>query len=130
MVCRDDGMATIEAFTDLEAWKEAHKMVLYVYKVSKTFPSDEKFGLTSQIRRAAVSISSNIAEGFGRRTAKDKIQFYIIARSSLLEIESQMLIARDLQYLDSDVFQSFRTQRILVGKLLSGLIKSASTRAH
>lgn len=121
-------MGPIKNFKDLNAWKESHRLVLMVYKETKDFPEEEKFALLNQIRRCAVSISSNIAEGFGRNTAKDKIQFYGIARGSLLELESQMLIAHDLGYISEDSFSRFNEQFILVGKLLTGLIKSAANR--
>ena len=92
----------------------------------KEFPTDERFGLTNQIRRAAVSISSNIAEGFGRGTAKDKVQFYLIAVGSLCEVESQLLIAEDLGYIkkNNKVMETI----ISVDKLLKGLIRSARSR--
>ena len=69
----------IQSFTDLYAWQEGHKLVIAVYKVTKEFPKEEMFGLTSQIIRCAISITSNIAEGFSRGTSKDKVQFYCIA---------------------------------------------------
>ena len=69
----------IRSFTDLEAWKEGHKLVLLFYNITKKFPSSEKFGLANQIRRAAVSITSNIAEGFSRNGTREKVQFYYIA---------------------------------------------------
>lgn len=69
----------IRSFTDLEAWKEGHKLVLAVYKVTKKFPKEEKYALTDQMRRCAVSITSNIAEGFSRQGKKEKIQFYFTA---------------------------------------------------
>jgi four helix bundle protein len=78
----------IVKFRDLTAWKEAHILVLLIYKISDKFPDKEKFGLTNQIRRASVSISSNIAEGFGRYSAKDKTHFYTMAKTSLAEVEN------------------------------------------
>lgn len=75
----------IKSFTDLNVWKEGHKLVLQVYKLTKEFPKEELFGLTNQIRRAAVSITSNIAEGFSRHSYKEKLQFYSTALGSLTE---------------------------------------------
>lgn len=113
----------IKSFTDLEAWKESHKLVLMVYKATKDFPKEEMFGLTSQLRRAAISIVSNIAEGFSRQGTKEKIQFYYISKSSNTEIQSQFLVAKDLRYLKEEEFSSIAEQSIKVNKLISGLIK-------
>jgi four helix bundle protein len=105
-------------------WQEGHKLVLTVYSVTKKFPKDEIFGLTNQIRRAVVSITSNIAEGFNRKTAKDKSHFYTIAHGSVAEVQNQLLIARDVKYLNNTEFSQMAEQTILVHKLLTGLIKS------
>ncbi len=115
----------IKSFTDLEAWKEGHKLVLIIYTATKLFPTDERFNLIDQLRRAVISITSNIAEGFSRNSAKEKVQFFYIALGSLTEIQNQLLVARDLRYLDEKIFQDMAQQTILVNKLLSGLIKSA-----
>ncbi len=115
----------IKSFTDLNAWKEAHKLVLMIYKITKDFPKEEIFGLTSQIRRAVISITSNIAEGFSRQTYKDKIQFYSIAKSSLTEAQSQLLIARDLNYINQQDFNDIANQTVIAHKLLNGLIKKS-----
>jgi len=111
----------IKSFTDLYAWKEGHKLVLVVYKVTERFPQKETFGLTSQMRRCAISITSNIAEGFSRTTSKDKRQFYSIAQGSLTELQNQLLISRDIGYLENTRFQEIAQQTILVNKLLNGL---------
>lgn len=76
----------LDHFTKLETWKIAHEAVLLIYKYTELFPEKEKFSLTSQIRRSSVSITSNIAEGFGRYNPKEKRQFYLIAKSSLAEV--------------------------------------------
>ena len=117
------GSEKIKSFTDLDAWKEGHKLVLMIYLTTKNFPKEELFGLTSQIKRAAVSITSNIAEGFSRQSLKEKIQFYLIARGSLTEIQSQLLIARDIKYLDKEKFNEIAEQSVKVSKLINGLIK-------
>lgn len=88
----------IKSFTDLNAFKEAHKLALLIYKTTKYFPKEEKFSLIDQMRRAAISITSNIAEGFSRNTIKDKCQFYTLAQGSLSELQSQLLLAKDLGY--------------------------------
>ncbi len=120
----------IETFTDLNAWKEAHNLVLLVYELTKKFPTTEKFGLTNQIRRAAVSITSNIAEGFSRRSSKEKIQFYRMALGSLTEAQNQIIIAKDLQYISNKEFEELFNKSIIVSKLVNGLIKSASNHPH
>lgn len=114
----------IKSFTDLIAWKEAHKLVIIIYQTTKLFPKDEMFGLTNQIRRAVISITSNLAEGFSRNTFKDKTQFYSIALGSLTEVQNQLLIARDIGYLDRNIFKQVADQSILVSKLCNGLLKS------
>lgn len=116
----------IESFTDLNAWKEAHKLALMIYKMTKDFPKEELFALTSQIKRAVVSVASNIAEGFSRRTLPDKKQFFTTALGSLTETQSQLLLARDLGYLPKEKFTEAANQSVIVSKLVNGLIKSCS----
>ncbi len=118
-------MEKIKSFTDLVAWQEGHKLVLYIYRITNSFPSKETFGLTAQMRRCVVSITSNVAEGFSRRTAKDKIQFYTMAQGSLTELQNQLLIARDVGYIENEEFQKLAAQTIIINKLLNGLKKSA-----
>lgn len=115
----------IKSFVDLATWKEAHKLVLAIYKMTKQFPQDEKFGLIIQLRRAAVSVSSNIAEGFSRNTGKEKVQFYYIALGSLTEVQNQLIIAKDLSYMSESRFDELMKQVIVVNKLVNGMIKSA-----
>lgn len=118
-------MKIIRSFTDLDAWQEAHRLVLMIYRAVQLFPKDEQYGLSIQLRRAAVSITSNIAEGFSRRSAKEKKQFYYTSLSSLTEIQNQILIARDVTYLKSEIFSEIEQQSIRVSKLVNGIIKSA-----
>lgn len=92
-------------YTELEVWKEARILVNSIYNISKKFPREELYGLTNHIRRCAVSIPSNIAEGNGRRTAADTIQFLHIARGSLYELETQLFIALDQQYISKEEFE-------------------------
>ncbi|OGG29512.1 hypothetical protein A2971_02390 [Candidatus Gottesmanbacteria bacterium RIFCSPLOWO2_01_FULL_46_21] len=119
--------AKIKNFTDLDAWKEAHKLVLTVYNITKLFPSEEMFGLVSQMRRSAVSITSNIAEGFSRQSYKEKLQFYSIALGSTTELQNQILIARDVSFIEKDIFQEISEQIIKVHKIINGLIKKSRT---
>lgn len=118
-------MDKIRSFTDLNAWQEGHKLVLITYKETKNFPKDELFGLVSQLRRSAVSITSNIAEGFSRRSYREKINFYFIALGSVTELQNQFLIAKDVGYIKENLFQEIARQSIEVHKIINGLIKSS-----
>src|SRR5438067_692650 len=117
----------IKSFTDLHAWQEGHKLVLIVYKITKQFPDDEKFGLSNQMRRCVVSITSNIAEGFSRRGKKEKAQFLYMALGSVTELQNQLLIARDLHYTSNIEFQNAAEKTVIVSKLANGLIKSLNS---
>ena len=117
----------IRSFTDLNVWKDGHKLVLMTYKATKTFPKEELFGLVSQMRRAAVSITSNIAEGFSRRSYKEKIQFYHLAQGSNTELQNQLLITKDVNYLTKSDFDDIANQSVKVHKLLTGLIKKSKS---
>src|SRR3989344_70426 len=114
----------ISFFTDLYAWQKGHTLVLGIYVAAKTFPVSEQFGLTSQVKRAAISITSNIAEGYSRRTKADKIHFYHLALGSCTEVQNQLIAARDLVYLGVSEFEKLYALSIEVHKLLNGLIKS------
>ena len=113
----------IKSFTDLRAWQEAHKLVLLIYETTKDFPKDEKFGLIDQIRRAAISISSNIAEGFSKESRLDKKRFYYQSLGSLTELQNQLLVAKDVDYLEKARFNEIAGQTISVSKLINALIK-------
>lgn len=126
---QDKEYQTIKSFTDLNTWKEGHKLVLMIYKMTKLFPPHERFGLRSQIQRAAISITSNIAEGFSRNSSKEKIQFYYTSLGSLTEIQNQLLIARDLGYISQQIFNDIALQTVVVSKLTNGLIKSLKNSA-
>ncbi|MBI3232287.1 MAG: four helix bundle protein [Candidatus Doudnabacteria bacterium] len=115
----------IRSFTDLIAWQEGHKLVLEIYKSTKTWPKEELFGLISQIRRAVISVTSNLAEGFSRSTMKDKANFYTMALGSLTETQNQLLIARDLGYLANKLFQELAQRTVIISKLTNGLIKKS-----
>ena len=112
------------AHTDLEAWREGITLVKSVYDVTRTFPVEEKYGLTSQIRRAAISIPANIAEGAARSTRKEFLQFLIIARGSLSELETLFTIAGEVGYLGDGLFEKMTKQADRESSLLSGLIRS------
>jgi len=117
----------IHSFTDLIAWQKAHQFVLNIYKRVSTFPKEEIYGLSSQLKRAVISITSNIAEGFSRRTNKDKIQFYYIALGSLTEVQNQIVIARDLKLIKNEDFQELASFSIEISKLINSLIKNLSS---
>ena len=114
----------IKNFTDLEVWKEAHKLTLLIYGVTKTYPKEEMFGLISQIRRSAVSVESCIAEGFARFHYKDRLNFYYQSRGSIGEIESQLITSKDLEYINENELEVIFNQAEKTGRILSGLIRS------
>lgn len=120
-------MGEINKFQDLVAWQSGHELVLIIYQITEKFPNKENYGLTSQIRRAVVSVTSCIAEGFSRNTHKDKYNFYRMAQGSLTEVQNQLIIAEDLGYLGDEVFQKAFNLSITVHKLLTGLCKSTAS---
>jgi four helix bundle protein len=111
-----------ENYRDLIAWQKAKGLALSIYRCIRLFPRDEVYGLSSQMRRAAVSVPSNIAEGKGRHSQKELVQFLYQARGSLLELETQLSIAYDLDYIDLQVFESLESQTEELGRILNGLI--------
>jgi four helix bundle protein len=121
---------TIKTFTDLYSWQESHKLVLMVYKLLRKFPNEEKFALCDQMRRASISITSNIAEGFGRQTIKEKIQFYYQAQGSLTEIKNQLITSKDLDYIDRKDFDVISSQADIAHQLLQGLITKSKSFIH
>jgi four helix bundle protein len=92
-------MGKLETFQDLVVWQESHSLVLAIYTMTKSFPTEEKYGLTSQMRRAAVSVPANIAEGFKRKSRNEKVRFYNISQSSLEELKYYLILSKDLGYL-------------------------------
>jgi four helix bundle protein len=113
----------IKNFTDLLIWQRGHQIVLKIYKITKEFPSEEKFALTDQLRRAAVSITSNIAEGFGRDKMNDKAHFYTMALGSIYEVQNQLLIAKDVRYLDGGECEILFNECMEISKMSLALIK-------
>jgi four helix bundle protein len=114
----------ITSFTDLRTWQEGHALVVEIYKMVKTFPAEERYALGDQLRRSAVSVTSNVAEGFGRQGAKERIRFYYMAQGSLTELKNQLLVARDVGYVDKETFSRLAEQANTVHRLLQGLITS------
>lgn len=119
----------MQSFEDLDAWQEAMNLVAEVYTLTKNFPKEEVFGLTSQLKRASTSIVANIAEGFGRFTYPDKANKYTIARGEVSEVKAHLLIAIRVQMLSQKEAEKALQITETVGRLLSGLIASCKKRA-
>jgi len=111
-----------ESYRDLVAWQRAMDFVTEIYSCTASFPHTEMYGLTNQVRRASVSVPSNIAEGKGRRSKREYVQFLCRARGSLFEAETQIEIARNLGYLSSGAFDTLYEKAASVGRVLNGLI--------
>lgn len=120
-------ISKIKTFTDLHAWQKGHELVLNIYKLTENFPDKERFGLSNQMKRCAVSITSNIAEGFSRKGTKEKIQFFYTSLGSITELQNQLIIAKDLEYISFDEFDNTLEKLVIVQKLLNGLIKKTKT---
>lgn len=114
----------IRTFKDLIVWQKAYALVLKLYKVTKHFPAEEKFGIISQIRRASIAIPSNIAEGYGRQYLKQYIQFLYIAYGSGAELETQLMLSKDLGFLDEEKYKELIEKYYEVERMLMALIKS------
>jgi four helix bundle protein len=112
-----------QKYTELEVWKAARAFAAEVYKVTAIFPKEETYGLTSQIRRCAVSIPSNIAEGSGRQHPKETIQFLTIARGSLYELETQLYVSFDIGFISERQLNDSISKIEILGKLINGYIR-------
>jgi four helix bundle protein len=117
----------IKSFKDLLVWQEGHALVLALYKETKNYPREEKFSLIDQIKRAAISVTSNIAEGFSRKSYKEKLQFYYLSLGSVTELENQLLISRDLKYITQLRYEEVEKKIVSVHKLLNLLITKTRT---
>ncbi|MBI2613455.1 MAG: four helix bundle protein [Candidatus Levybacteria bacterium] len=120
-------MSTIKSFTDLKVWQEGHKLVLLVYKITQGFPKQEMYSLIDQMRRSAASITANIAEGFGRHSYKEKLQFYFTAQGSLTELKNFILIARGVGYLNKKDLDDLVKQANFTHQLLQGFIQKTKS---
>jgi four helix bundle protein len=110
-------------FTNLKVWQEAHRLMIVIYKLSSKFPKQELYGITSQIRRAAVSVELNIAEGYGRYHVAEDVKFLLNARGSIAEVQSSLLIAKDLKFVKpSNIAPIYHDYRILT-KRINSLIR-------
>ena len=114
----------MDSYRDLRVWQQAMKLAVDVYRVTSFFPKHELYGLTSQIRRAAISIPSNIAEGKGHQTDREFLSFLFHARGSLLEVETQSILAHELQYMPDEALSSLLKETAAIGGSLTGLINS------
>ena len=119
----------MKTFRDLLVWQKSMSFVTEIYKVSKSFPKEETFGLTSQLRRSAVSIPSNISEGYGREGVKDYLRFLNIAIASLFELQTQVEIAFNLEYLNKDKFDDLYELSREIERMLSSFIRSIKSKS-
>lgn len=111
-------------FRQLKVWEKSHQLALAIYKETKKFPKEELYGLTSQIRRASMSIPTNIAEGCGRNTDREFARFLQIAMGSASETEYQLILARDLEFLPKETHEKFHTDVEEVKRMLASLLKT------
>lgn len=119
---------SIRSYRDLQVWRLAIRFTKSVYRVTAGFPSDERFGLVSQVRRASVSVASNIAEGWGRGTSQDYVRFLRMARGSVYEVETQLEIASQLEFLDEESYREVIAEVNEAGRVLAGLLRSLEQR--
>ena len=115
-------------YKKLQIWERSHAIVLEIYKLSKEFPKEELYGLTSQLRRSSVSISSNIAEGCGRNSDAELARFLVIAMGSAAEAEYQLLLAKDLGYMDDVIYKKLDDELNQIRKMLNAFIKKVNIR--
>jgi four helix bundle protein len=120
-------MEKITSFTDLTVWKKAHELELHIYRMTAKLPRSEMFGIIDQLRRASISISANLAEGMGRGTYADRMRFYYNSRGSMYEVESLLLTARDLKYINEIEYNNVDQMVSEVGRLLNSFISKTRT---
>jgi four helix bundle protein len=115
-------------YRDLEVWTLTHKLTLELYQASRKFPKEEMFGLTSQLRRAAISIGANLAEGCGRRTTAEFARFVRIAMGSASELDYHLLLCRDFEFVTNEFYDRASKELVRVRKMLSALLASVETQ--
>ncbi|GHV14898.1 four helix bundle protein [Fibrobacterales bacterium] len=120
-------MEKIQTFKELRVWQEAMNLAEMIYIQTKNFPKEEVYGMTSQIRRAVISVPANIAEGYGRKNRAEYLNFLSIANGSLKETETHLLLSQRIGYLTETQMEMFQKQLDVVGKLLTAIRKSLST---
>lgn len=118
----------LKSYKDLIVWKKAYNFCLQIYKLTRKFPNEEKYCIISQMRRAAISIPSNIAEGYAKKTTREYIYSLYISYGSLCELETHIIIAKDLGYFDDIKYQLLEEGLSEIGKMLKGLIKSLKNK--
>ncbi len=118
----------LKSFKDLSVWQKSYRLCLEIYRVTATFPKEEKYGLTSQIRSSVVSIPSNIAEGYGRKTTLDYIRMLYISYGSVCELETQILLARDLDLIGKGEMGRLKKDMAEIERMLKALIKSLENK--
>ena len=118
----------LKNYKELKVWQKSYNLCLDVYRTTRIFPKEEMYGLTSQMRRSAVSVPSNIAEGYGRKTTADYIRFLYIAYGSLCELETQIMLAGDLNYLDDGKLEGLKASVSEVERMLKALINSLENK--
>ena len=123
-------METVRSYRELLAWQKAMDLVVSCYKLTEQFPSAEKFGLTNQLRRAAVSVPANIAEGSGRQHTPDFLRFLSIAYGSLMEIETHIQITHRLGYVDDEAVRNLLDDTAQLGRIINGLMRSLRTKLN
>ena len=120
----------VKSYRDLEVWQKAMRSVVNCYRVGDAFPKDEKYGLTVQLQRAAVSVPANIAEGQGRNHTKEFINHLSIAYGSLMEVETHLQIAHDLGYIDQEALDDLFIQSNEIGRMLNGLMRALARKLN
>jgi four helix bundle protein len=118
----------LKSYKDLKVWQKSYNLCLDIYRTTKEFPKEELYGLSSQIRRSAVSIPSNVAEGYGRKTTADYMRSLYIAYGSNCELETQILLAGDLKYVEKGKLNKLKNDVAEVERMLMALIKSLSAK--
>jgi four helix bundle protein len=124
------GEAFVRNYRELEVWEKSHKLTLELYRLSRVFPREEIYGLTSQLRRAAVSIGANLAEGCGRRTSAELARFVRIAMGSASELDYHLLLCRDFELITDEQYQRTSRELIRIRKMLSGLLASVEAQVQ
>ena len=116
-------------YKELNVWQKSYELCLKIYGITTKFPNDERYGLTSQVRRSAVSIPSNIAEGYGRKTTADYIRMLYISYGSVCELETQILLAGDLGFIEKDKSEPIKKDIAEIERMLKALIKSLENKS-